>query len=189
MPRIQQPYYGLHQITTGQYTEGNEFVIQTGEMYIGAYHILPNGQRFTDFQPSNSSVELFELRLIPTPEILKYNQITGNGVNRYIVPIPFQPNPTLDDYKRTKFERFFIQKRNSPSNTIMEIDGTQYNSINTTNKPGINGVLWNKLKIDWIISKIPKSDAEYLNLQQVFKNLPAFPHLSEFIVDGLEFYR
>lgn len=188
MPRIQRPYYNLHQLTTGQYTSGNEFVISTGEVYIGPYHILPTGQRFSGFQPEVKSIELFELRLNPTADILRYNQITDGGINRYSTPNPYYPSPSLDDYKRGWIERFFIQKRTSPINTIMEIDSQQFNQINTQNNPGINGILWNKLRIEWKISKIPSADANYLNLLSIQISEPKFTGISAYITNGLEFY-
>ena len=186
MPRIQQPHYNLHQIQTGQYSSGDEFVLVDGSIYIGPYHILPNGQRFTEFQPTDKSVELFELRLNPTQDILRYNQITGNRVNRFSAPNPYYPIPSLDDYSRGWIERFFIQRRTSPINTIMEIDSGQYNKINAPE--GINGTLWNKLRLEWKISKIPVKDAEYLNALSCQRAESAFAGISTFL-SPLEFYR
>ena len=189
MPRIKQPFYNLHQLTLGKYTEGGEFVLKNGELYVGSYHILPSGQMFSGFRPEKGSVELFELRLNPTPDILRYNQITGKEINRYSTPSSFSPNPTLDDYNRGKIERFFIQKRNSALNSIMEIDSIQYNQINVKNNPGINGIIYNKVKLEWIISKLPVDDASYLNGLTISKNTPNFPYLETFLTNTLEFYR
>lgn len=189
MPRIQRPFYNLHQITTGQYTAGKEFVISTGEIYIGPYHILPNGQRFTGFQPEDRSIELFELRLNPTEDILRYNRITGNEINRYLAPNPYYPNPASIEYNRGMIERFFVQKRSSPINTIMEIDSLQFNGINTQHNIGINGVIWNKLRIEWKISKIPINDAGYLNSLSIQRSEPSFKGISAYLIDPLEFYR
>ena len=189
MPRISHPYYNLSQIITGKYSGSDEFVLKDGSIYIGPYHILPGNRYFTGFQPEDNSFEIFEKRLNPTQDILRYNQITGNEINRYNPPISFQPNPNSDDYKRGKIQRFFVQKRNSQLNTILEIDYQQYNSINTQNNPGINGVTWNSVLIDWIISKIPSNDALTLNQLQVQKNLPNFPYLNTILTNYLEFYR
>lgn len=189
MPRIQRPYYNLHQILLGQFSSGGEFVFKDGSEFIGMYHVLPTGQKFTGPRPEQNSVELFDLRLNPTEDILIYNRLTESEVNRYEVPISFSPNPSLDDYKRGFIERFFVQKRNSPFNTISEIDSVQYNKINTLNNPGINGVIYNKVKIKWIISKIPINDAEYLNGFEIQKNLPTFPYLNLILTNLLEFYR
>jgi hypothetical protein len=189
MPRISQPYFNLHQIVTGKYTSGNEFVLRNGEDYVGLFHILPTGQRFSGSQPEPLSVELFEKRFTPTLDILRYNQITESEINRYIPPILFYPQVTDEDYKRGKIQRFFVQKRNSPLNTIMEIDGQQYNSINNENNPGINGVIWNKLLLEWRISKIEPKDASYLNELEVQKSIPKFPYIQTYLTNFLEFYR
>ncbi len=189
MPRISQPYFNLHQIKTGLYTSGDEFVLRDGSLYVGSYHILPTGQLFTGFQPEPTSVEIFEKRLNPTQDILRYNQITGNEINRYVPPISYSPSPTMDDYKKGKIQRFFVQKRNSPLNTILEIDSQQYNQINVQNNPGINGIIYNSLLFDWIISKIPKDDAFYLNQLTLQKNTLNFPYIGLFVTNPLEFYR
>jgi len=189
MPRIRQPHYNLHQILLGQYTSGGEFVIESGEEYVGGYHVLPNGQRFSEFRPTDKSVELFEKRINPTQDILRYNQITGNQINKYVPPISYQPLPTVEEYKKGHFDRFFVQKRNSPLNTIIEIDGQQFNQVNTLNNPGINGVLWNRLQINWKISKIPSEDAYYLNRYALQVSTPKFPGIGEFLPNPLEFYK
>lgn len=189
MPRIKQPYYNIHQILTGQYTGGSEFVLDTGELYTGGYHVLPNGQIFTEFRPNSKSMELFEKRLDITQDVLRYNQISGKTVNKYLPPIAYQPNPTYEEYGLGKFNRFFVQKRNSPYNSIIEIDATQYNQVNTLNNPGINGVLWNRLQIVWRISKIPINDADYLNRLELQKASILFNGIGDFIKNTLEFYR
>lgn len=189
MPRIQNPHFNLHQITVGQYTAGNEFILKSGEIYIGGYHILPTGQRFTGFRPEKSSVEIFEKRLNPTEDILKYNQINDTEINRYEPPISYYPNPTMDDYKRGIISRFFVQRRNSTLNSILEIDSQQYNQINIQNNPGINGIIWNKVKLEWRISKLPLQDVKYLNEWEIRKNIINFPHLDSYLTNTTEFYR
>lgn len=189
MPKLNQPYYNLHQIITGKITNNDGFVLQNGEIYIGPYHIIPGNRYFSGFRPEPASVELFEKRLNPTQDILRYNQITGNEINRYSPPILYSPNPTMDDYKRGMIQRFFVQKRNSPLNTILEIDYNQFNSINTENNPGINGVIYNKVLLEWKISKLPIQDVSYLNGIEIQKNLPKFPHLNLYLTNTLEFYK
>lgn len=187
--RIKRPYYAIHQITTGQYTEGNEFVLSDGQIYVGPYHILPTGQYFTEFIPQQKSLELLPLRNIPTSDVLTYNKISEQTTNRYLVPVLKIPILTVGDYKRGKIERFFCQKRNSPKSTIIEIDATQYNAFNNQNRPGINSALWNRLKIEWVISKIPIQDAEFTNKQTIASNENKFNGLTFYLTDALEFYK
>lgn len=185
---VKRPYFNLHQIITGKYSEGNEFILESGEIYVGSYHVLPTGQRFTGFRPEPKSAELFEIRLNPTQDILKYNQISENGINKSVSPISMSPQITLEQYKKGRIQRFFVQKRNSPENTIVEIDSQQFNQINTQNNPGINGIIWNKLMIWWRISKIPMEDVYYLNQLETQKNEPNFPGLGKYLSNPLEFY-
>lgn len=186
---IQNPYFNLHQLTLGQYTSGNEFVLATGEIYTGPYYITPTGQRFTGFRPENDSKELFEIRVNPTMDILTYNKLGGRVGSRYVTPVPYSPSPTMDDYKLGKIDRFFIQKRNSSSDTIMEIDADQYNSVNVKNNPGINGVIYNSLTIVWVISRLPAVDAAYINELTIRKSLSSFPNLNRVLTDTLQFYK
>lgn len=187
--RIKRPYYAIHQITTGQYTEGNEFVLPSGEVYAGPYHILPTGQYFTEFIPQTKSIELTLLRTVANQDVLLYNKLSEQTTNRYLVPVLKIPTLTVDDYKRGKIERYFCQKRNNPQFTIIEIDATQYNQFNSQNRPGINSALWNRLKIDWVISKIPIQDAEFINKQIIAANENRFTGLTLYLTDALEFYK
>lgn len=186
---VTRPYFNLHQITTGKYTSGGEYVLNDGSDYIGAYHILPTQQLFTGPRPESQSVEIFPKRFDVTADILRYNIVTENVASRYETPVEIPPTPTANDYAIGKIERFLIQKRNSPLNTIVEIDNIQFNKINTENNPGINGVIWRRLKIEWIISKIPQSDAYYLNQQTIVYSLNDFPGLGLYLTNPLEFYR
>jgi hypothetical protein len=186
---VKRPYYGLHQIVTGQYTNGGEFVTEAGENYVGSYHILPTGQRFTEFRPKDASFEIFERRVEVTDDVLLYNRLTRRRTNQHVSPVSMAPSPLPQQYKKGIMERFFVQKRNSPLNTITEIDAEQYNQINTRNNPGINGILWNKLKLVWRISLIPPEDAHYLNQQLLQRAEHDFPGIGIFLPNPLEFYR
>ncbi len=189
MPQIEQPYFGLHQLTKGLYTNGNEFVLDNGMDYVGLYHINPNGQRFTGARPEKTTQLLTVKRFNQTPETLLYNKVTANVNPTYVSPVLIAPIPEMSDYQRGTIQRFFLQKRNSPKNSIIEVDSNQYNSVNTTNKPGINGVIWNRCLINWIISKIPKEDTLYLNTRSINQVLIKFPHINEYLTNKLEYYR
>lgn len=186
---IRRPYYGLHQIITGQYTIGNKYVLDDGTDYIGMFHILPNSQLFTNSIPNINSVELFEKRVDIEEIVKRYNRLTDNAQSKYLSPKSFQPMPSLDDYKFGEIQRFFVQRRNNPQVTITEIDSAQYNSINTKNLEGINGTIWNRALIPWKISKIPKEDAAVINRRELIKAEKTFRYIGIFIINVLEFYR
>lgn len=186
---VQRPYYALHQVILGKYTPGGEYILDTGDDYIGMYHVLPNGQVFTESRPATTSVELYVKRIDLSEQAKVYNQIMGLKPSQYKSPMPIQPIVTLDDYTRGEIQRFFVQKRNNPSATIIEIDSDQYNSINVSNNPGINGVIWNKVLIPWKVSLMPKNDVAYLNSVEILKAEQLFPGIKNFLTDYLEFYR
>lgn len=149
---LNQPYYSQHQILTGQYTPGGEFILSTGDDYIGGYHALPNGHFFTEFNPSQKSTELFLKRNDWTHDVKTYNKIKNIITNNYVQPTPYLLRPSLDDYNDGYVYRYFVQKRNNPLVTIIEIDADQHNTINTQNQPGINGIIWNSVLIKWKIA-------------------------------------
>lgn len=186
---IQTPYYNFHQIVVGLYTDGNEFVLPDGSDYIGLYHKLPNQQVFTGARPELNSLRLLEKRIEQTPDGLLYNNVKQITYPNYVVPRLTVPSVSSDDYMKGNISRFFVQKRNSPKNSIMEIDYIQYNTINTTNKPGINGIIYNKLKLNWIVSKIPPNDAAYINELTLIKSEQTFPFIRTYLSDFLEYYR
>jgi len=186
---IKRPYYALHQIIKGQYTSGNEYVYADGSGYIGTYHILPTTQIFTDPIPKVDSKQLFERRN-DIPEVVKrYNFITGQDASRYVSPVSYQPLVTSDDYEFGTIQRFFVQKRNNPRATITEIDAVQFNTINTSNVPGINGVIWNSLLISWVISKIPMDDAGVINRRTLITAEQNFEWIGIYVPNILEFYK
>jgi hypothetical protein len=186
---VSKPYYNLHQVITGQYTSGNEYVFSDGIDYIGPFHVLPSNQYFTGPRPESNSKEIFEKRQDIALDQLIYNRKTGNSISRYETPVAISRNPTSDEYSIGQMERYFVQKRNSPLNTIIEIDGIQFNKINQQNNPGINGMIWRGLLINWKISKLPMNDAYYANRQIILKEENNFPGLKNFLVNYLEFYK
>jgi len=164
-------------------------VSQDGVDYIGTYHILPNEQIYSGEIPKKDSLELFVKRIDISDAVLKYNNLRGVGISKYLSPIPFQPQPTTDDYFSGEIQRFFVQKLNNPTVTITEIDMPQYNSINIVNAPGINGDIWNSILLVWKISRISPDDVAVLNRRELVKAEIQFPGLGLYIPNVLEYYR
>lgn len=186
MTIIDNPYYSKHQLLTGQYTPGQELILGDGSDYVGGYHIQPNGKYFSEFSPNKNSVELFEKRFDWTEDVKKYNKIKNIITSKYIQPIPYLVIPTLEEYQEGYVYRYFVQKRNNPRITIMEIDVDQYNKINSKNQPGLNSVIWNSVAIKWKLngaSIYEYNEREILNseIQYNFTGLrPYLKNLLEF---------
>ncbi len=189
MGGLTRSYYGLHRILLGQYTAGGEYLLEDGTEYEGAYHVLPSGELFTESRPQPDSKQLFEKIIGVHPSVIKYNALRGSLAGKYISPHPIQPAPDEDDYEIGYIIRYFVQKRNNPFGTIMEIDVDQYSGINRRNNPGINGVLYNHALLEWRISKLPTADIIKLNRTNVIKASIKFPYLGTFLTNMLEFYK
>lgn len=186
---ITKPYYPLGKIQTGKYTSGNEFVLDTAdqEEYIGLYHLLPNGDYWTEAVPSDNSKKLTKKRFDFSNDVKAYNKINGVTQSNYISPISYIPIPTVDDYNIGYIFRYFVQKRNNPSKTIQEINSEQYNSLNIINSPGLSITSWNYVTIKWTIAT---QFAKNLNLQEIIKaEQSGFVNLSKYLLNPLEFWK
>ena len=181
-------YYNEHQIAS-KYTFGGEYITLDGIGYVGGYHIvIPTGQIYTDFKPSDKSVELVKYQQSFTPTTLEYNRITNKQISRYVSPVIYYPILSDQDYINGTIERFLIQKRSEPW-AIMEIDYNQFNSINQENRPGINGVIYEAVKILWRISNLDHLTVQSLNLNEINRNIPKYPYLNTVLRNPLEFVR
>lgn len=181
---IQKPYFAEHQIITSQYTDGTEYILEDGTEYIGLYHILPTGQRFTEVTQTDKSVILLPKRLELSESARTYNKNTSFKTFNYILPEPYFPLVTLRNYQEGSFQRYFIQKRNNPIGTVMEIDADQFLSINTINQVGINGNIYNKCELTW---RVNGPDVEKWNKYSVSLAERNFPFLKTYLTNYLEF--
>lgn len=182
---LKKPYYALHQIETGKYTSGGEYYKQNGVIYVGPYHILPNGQVYTGFTPFVGSEELFVLSNQLVQES-QYRRITKVKTGNYSSPTFYYAFPTDNDKRNGFFIRYFVQQKNQPRSTIVEVDEDQYNSTNIINGPGINGNIWRRLKINWVI----KGDIDVvIQLNQNTLELvePRFPGIKSHLSNLIEF--
>jgi len=182
-------HYNIHKVRTGLYTKGNEFTLPSGKMYVGAYHELPNGEFWTKFVPEIDSLLLTRVDRNASEDVLSFNRVRTPLANNYINPVSYYPQPTIEEINSGVMERFFVQKRNNPLNTIHEIDVEQYNSINTENKVGINGVLWKGILLYWRISKYGREVSGDLNRKEIIKASRIFPGIATYLRDVLELYK
>jgi len=184
--RIQKPYYGQHQILTSQYAKKDEFILLDGTDYEGLYHELPNGQTFTGATQEINSKEIIKKVLKVSEDVKSYNRIKQQSISYYKTPVTVFRIILDDDYDNGYIERFFVQKRNNPINTIMEIDYDQYSNIGPD--PGnINSLLYNSIFIRWKISKLNKDIMSTLNKIEVDTANVIFPGLKKYITNYLEF--
>jgi len=183
-----QAYYPPNEVQTGLYTNGNEFVLYEDYTieYEGLYHKLPNGQIWTRSSPHSNSKRLQEKRFDFSDDVKTYNAIRGNQQINYVRPIEKQVMPDESDYERGYFYRYFIQKKNTPHSTIMEIDADQLNRMNRTNNKGINVNIWHTTEVQWYLKG---KYASNLNKRQVEHASKSFKGLEKYIFNYLEYVK
>lgn len=163
-------YYPKSKILTNQYTPGGEYIIKsTGLNYNGYYYILSNNKAFSGKNPNDTNSE----ELVPQEQ-----NNTQNSV--FIVPYPYYPVASENDYKLGFITRYFIKKRNMDYTNIIEISKNDYDkNINYFNS---NTSLYNAIKIHW---RLGSNKQEISNINQKLVKLKEniFPGFSYFFKD------
>lgn len=146
-------YYPKEQIQTGLYTTGKEWMTEDGMEYVGFYHkyldgLVLAGAVYNKF----TSVKLIKFIDVEIDrDVFRYSQLTKNetfSIAQYKAPIAVYPAPVQKDYKKGKFTRYFLKRRNGTETDIIEIDVDQYESWISFNE-GINENLYDAILIDW----------------------------------------
>jgi hypothetical protein len=156
-------YYPKNRIQTDLYTNGGEYSIKsTGENYTGYYYKLYNNTIFTGKTPNDSPNQELTLYLetiednpllvivepFSDPEVNNYNLLTEKPSPK-IVPLPYYPVPTENDYKLGEFQRYFMKQINNLSFT--EISKIDYNALVNRNETYL-WPLYTPISIPWEIS-------------------------------------
>jgi hypothetical protein len=148
-------YYPKSSITENLFTNGGEYMFETGVMYIGYYHKYDTGEAYTrPTWDSNNSIKLIPYNDISNLPIQKFEnekQLTAFlasdlNMKRYKNPITSISIPTQLDYIKGHYYRFFSEKRNE-SEKITEITKEDY--LNSGNIGGLNSFLYKVGKIKW----------------------------------------
>jgi hypothetical protein len=167
------PYYPKNRIQTNLYTNDGEYIIKSNKQeYTGYYYKLYNNTFFTGRTPND----------LPTQELIPFEQIQENIANVVIlnsspslnnsvysdlnskpspkiIPSPYYPSPSVDDYKLGEFQRYFMKQINN--SLYIEISKKDYDSLINRNE----SYLWQlyfPISIPWEISG-DKSEVEQIN--------------------------
>jgi hypothetical protein len=157
---------------------------QNGQPYVGYYYLENNIP--ISYSPSSRIGE----------KLLSYTEVNflriKNRINvkgGYRVPMGTRPVPTIYDYGTKYIERYFVQKRNSPLNSIIEIDRDQFNEITSQeNRSAINLNIYNNTSLSWMISG-PIELVYATNIKKLDDLEETFPGLKSFLRDPLQFYK
>jgi hypothetical protein len=196
-------YYPLSQITPNLYTNGDEFINNTGEPYIGYYYKVSNGRFFAGRIPNailgNIEIVRSTLQNNITPsvlyqetsiniinasnasadidlEVIEYNNITNSKyLPDTLLPYYNPQLPIQQDYQNTEFTRFFCKKTNEI--IYIEIDKDQYDKLSIKN-PQILWQLYEPFNITWQLTgdkqQVAKVNKNMVELTSFRLKLPSF---------------
>jgi len=186
MAQLSPRRYPLQTIDTSLYTTGNEFVYWEDyeTEYIGLYHKLPNGNYWTGAVPNDRSYKLLKVISDESNLVKSYKQASGNLISKYESPRHIVPKVSASDYRIGHIFRYFVQKRNSPINTIHEVHPDQYLRINNRNIKGINRLVWNYHSIEW---KLLGDISAKINARAISKSKFHFTGLDTYLTDPYQF--
>ena len=123
-------------------------MLEDGTEYKGHYHKYIDGTVMTlgDYSPTQSKNLIPYIDKTTQPESRLYDSI-AKDTSKYKAPVYRYPIPTQEDYKKGFYTRYIIQRRNNLQE-IIEIDATQYSTLNTPDT-GIDGNLYKGIEINW----------------------------------------
>ena len=149
-------YYPKSQIKTDLYSEGEYILSTTRLSYIGYYHELSNGKKYTgknpqdnpivelildpNFIPTNNTPLLIDPVGLPNPNQIipttpfsgDFNVILNQEGNARFIPSYAQTLLTQQDKDLGVFPRYFCKKNNE--NIYIEIDKEQFTKLQSKDK-------------------------------------------------------
>ena len=201
-------YYSPQKIETDLYTKGKEFYYLNGEEYIGYYWSKSNGTFFTGHNPNADIIkEIFKkkkehknntpkerLQYVPSssiddnPLIKDYNYLTGNSNKSRLLPLPFYPNPTEEDYYLGSFNRYFVIKYNE--NAFVEINKSYFEAFNNKS-PNVVWEYYNPFIVSWQLTGTKENVAKTnKNMVLLIEQVMNRKGLQQFLKENyLKFYK
>ena len=184
-----QRWYPKSEQFLGLITEGKEWMLdKTNEEYVGAYHGFSDGIYMTGGMPSENSKYLIPYEEVSEAEGI-YRDLTQVEIDLHLMPKPYTPMLTEEDYNKGWFARYFVQKRNELRSTITEIDFDQFDRISIKNREGVDGNLYASIHINWKISAKNKDEIVFMNNKTLDRIEDDFPGLRYYLTNLLEYSR
>ena len=198
-------YYPKSKIIPNQFTNGNEYVVKnTGQEYIGYYHILANNTLFSGKNPNDGIplllVSISEVPIPPTFHLddeedstTNYNKGVYDLIRERSYKIPYSINQLLEpkysspsvDYP--SFIRYFVKRTNN--NVYIEINKSTYDAISSQDKKW-NWAVYFPFNMPWTTSSTSRDDVFKTNRDIVLlteQRLKLYG-FSNYITNYTEFY-
>lgn len=161
------PYIPLNRIKTNLFTAGNEYYNPAEKKpYQGYYHKYYNGRIFTGQTPYDQPSQ--ELQVLT-------NQMAVDAPTEVAAIIPYNPIPSLQDYKTGEFQRYFVKQINALK--YVEINLETYTAV-IQKKPGLSWMDYITISIPWSITgeetKIAETNKNIVQLTERLKKVQGF---------------
>ena len=165
-------------------TTGSEFYTIDGKEFVGKYYIDDKNIAYI-YNPKSKIKDRLIPHFMRNTELVRRRAKHKGG---YLAPSSYAPAPTPQDYARGKIKRYFMQKRTSPRNTIIEVAAEDYEGYGSSNNYNrVNSNVYNATMLEWAIS----GNVDYVkqfNKNQVDKVLKDFPGLDWHLINLKEFF-
>lgn len=133
-------------------SDGTVFYTREGKPYIGLFTVDADSNiayKYVDNRPDYKGERLFTRSVLDT-EIVR-TKLKNPAFS--LAPKPYKPAPTDYDYANGFVNRYFVQKRNTPAFSIIEVSEQTYSKVvQSANPLAIDGTLYNKVKLEWRIA-------------------------------------
>ena len=185
-PNIAKP----EDIVVGNSTGGDLMFADTLKEYIGEYHVYKNGAVYSDaeYNPQTSKQLMPLISTMSNPINKKYLMLSKKLFSQYRPPTQFFKILDPAEYDVGRTERYIVQKINEPRK-IYEVDEDMFKSWNVLNQPGINGFIYRRAMVPWIIVGNTKT-VRQRNVNAILQAEETIPGLGTYLLTNpLEYVR
>jgi hypothetical protein len=180
-------YYPKNKIIEDLNAPEGEFVLKDSlKAYKGKYFSAYDGKYFTGPTYTGDNKEIIKLDLSSpslNSEQHKYNFITNKDKKNINYSPIFNPTlPTADEYDDGYMYRYFINRVNSSTKDIIEINLAQYDYFS-------KNVLYCHTKMMWRISRYSIEDVIYFNRQSIKSSERTIPGITEYLQNPIQYYK
>lgn len=170
----------MDKIVLRAYTD--QFYTLDGKPFEGEYYVDESNKAYSN--------DVYRRVLIPTYMYkTEYYRSKAKSKGGFRSPHPYLPHPSIHDYSVGYIDRYFVQKRNNPIVTIIEIEESQYNGTTySDNYNAINSNIYNEATLRWMILG-DENYVENYNSRSVKEISRTFVGIDIYLSDLKQFYR
>lgn len=163
-----------------------DFYTLDGQPYKGSYYIEKGTNIAYTYSPNTKKRKVLVPYYVHNTETVRMRNSIKGG---YKSPTSYKPSPTDYDYRYGYIVRYFLQKRTSPQNSIVEVSENDFQSVSPNpSSTKIDERSYNSLELFWTIAG-NKSYVAKANNTALDKAEKLFPGIKNFLPNLLEYYK